>query len=206
MSAIGIFGGSFDPIHTAHLILAEFAWAERGLDAVRFVPAAQPPHKSARPLTAAEHRLRMVQLAVQGNPAFVADPVELERDGPSYTLVTVRELKERLGAEAELYLIVGADSLHEMPTWWRAEELVREVRLIAFGRPGHAVADGLAELAALYGQRWARETAALAVEAPLMDISATMIRRRVRAGQSVRYLVPDAVRGYILQHALYSGQ
>jgi nicotinate-nucleotide adenylyltransferase len=203
MSAIGIFGGSFNPIHAAHLILAERARAERDLQKVLFIPAGSPPHKPPRPLAPAEHRLRMVELAVRDNPAFEADPIELERRGPSYTLRTVRELQERYAGQTRLFLIVGGDSVHELPTWWRADELVREIELVALRRPGYELGEDLRRLAGHYGGDWARRTRELAVEAPLLEISATDIRRRVAEGRTIRYLVPEPVRAYIGEHGLY---
>ncbi len=205
MSRIGIFGGSFNPIHTAHLILAERAVAERALDKALFIPALQPPHKPARPVAPADHRMRMVELAVEGNPAFEASRIELDRQGPSYTLTTVRELRRTLGQDAELFLVLGGDSVHDIATWWRAEELVREADVIAFERPGYSLDSDLVELAHRFGEHWASKVRALKVHAPLIGISATEIRERVRDGRSIRYLVPEPVREYILAHKLYSG-
>ena len=201
---IGVFGGSFNPPHVAHLILAERARVERTLDRVLFVVAGQPPHKASRPLAPGPDRLRMVELAIEGNPAFEAADLELKRDGASYTLLTIRELRRRLGPEAELFLLVGGDSLLELPTGWRAEELVREVPIIAFGRPGNPLDAGVDGLAAHFGQAWVRQVRELMVAAPQMDISATEVRERVRAGLSVRYMVPEAVRAYIAERGLYA--
>ena len=200
---LGIFGGSFDPIHTAHLILAEWVRGERSLDRVLFVPALEPPHKASKHLAPPAHRMRMVQLAIEDNPAFDASAVELERQGPSYTLLTVRQLRERLGPDARLYLILGADSVHEIATWWRVRELVEEVEIIAVGRPGHSLQADLEALAGAFGDAWARRVGELKVDVPPMAISATDIRGRVAAGRSIRYLVPDVVRDYILRHGLY---
>ncbi|MHC5034506.1 MAG: nicotinate-nucleotide adenylyltransferase [Planctomycetota bacterium] len=206
MTRVGIFGGSFDPIHVAHLILAECARVERALDKVLFVPALSPPRKPAKPLAPAEERLRMVELAIADNPAFEASPLELHREGPSYTLVTVRKVREDMGRDAELFLILGADSVHDIPTWWHADELVREVEIIAVGRPGYALAEEVEGLADRFGQQWAEKTRALQVAAPLMDISATEVRERLRTGLSVRYLVPDPVREHIQDNGLYAAR
>jgi nicotinate-nucleotide adenylyltransferase len=205
MTTIGIFGGSFNPVHMAHLILAERALQERALDRVLFIPALQPPHKPQRPVAPAEHRMRMVELAVEANPAFEASRVEVERASPSYTLLTVRQLRESLGPAAELFLLLGADSVHDIPTWWRVQELVREVEIMAFERPGYSLEDDLQALAGLFGEAWARKMQEMKVRAPLIGISATEIRERVRAGKSVRYMVPEPVRQYILEHGLYAG-
>jgi len=177
MARTGIFGGSFDPVHVGHLILAERVRSERGLDEVLFVPAPRPPHKSDRPLIEARHRMRMVELAIEGNPAFKALSLEMERKGPSYTLTTV---------------------------WWRAEELVCEVDIIAFDRPGRTVEEALTRLQGVFGEAWADRVRELKVDAPLLDISATGIRRRIGEGKSVRYLVPEAVRIYIMDNGLYA--
>jgi nicotinate-nucleotide adenylyltransferase len=203
MTRLGIFGGTFNPIHAAHLILAERARDERALDKVLFIPALLPPHKPQEPLAPSADRLRMVELAVEGNPAFEALPLELEREGPSYTLLTVRELRGRFGAAVQLFLLLGADSVRDMPTWWRAQDLVRTVDIIAFDRPGHSLDRAVDQLAALFGEDWARRVRNLKVSAPLLDISASEIRQRVAAGRSIRYLVPEPVRKYILERGLY---
>jgi len=203
MARIGIFGGSFDPVHVGHLVLAEWARVERELDEVLFVPAGRPPHKPAGPLAPAEHRLRMLELAVGDNAAFRVSRVELDAEGPCYTLLTVRRLKGQR-PDGELFLLMGGDSLLDLPNWWRAEELASEVAVIAFDRPGALLADGLDGLASRFGEGWARRVMELRVEAPLLQVSATAIRQRVRRGLSVRYLVPEPVRRYIEQHGLYA--
>jgi len=202
MSRTGIFGGSFNPIHVAHLIMAERAVGERRLDRVLFIPAGQPPHKPRAPVACAEHRLCMVELAIAGNRAFEVSRIELDGVGPSYTLSTVRVLRRQM-PDDELFLMLGGDSLRDVGAWWRADELVQEIDIIAFDRPGAALDEALAGLADRFGQVWAERTARLRVEAPLLDISATEIRRRVRKGLSIRYLVPEAVRQHILDHGLY---
>lgn len=204
MGKTGIFGGSFNPVHMGHLILAEWVRVERSLETVLFVPAASPPHKPNRPLADPAHRLRMVELAVDGHDAFRTEPIELEREGPSYTLKTVRELRERPGL-GELYLIMGADSLLDLPDWWHAEELAQEAPVIVFNRPGCALEERWGELAERFGQGWVDRTRQLRVDAPLMELSATVVRERVRAGLSIRYMVPEPVRAYIAEHGLYAG-
>jgi len=204
MPAFGLFGGSFNPIHVAHLVLAERVREERALDKVFFIPAGRPPHKPCRPLAPAEHRLRMVELAIADNDAFAVLDMELVAKQPSYTLRTVRELKRRLGPGADLYLVLGADSVLDLPNWWRADELVREVAVIALDRPGHDLERRLDELAARFGTEWVARVRDLKVNAPLLEVSATEVRRRARAGLSIRYLVPEPVRAYIVEHGLYS--
>jgi nicotinate-nucleotide adenylyltransferase len=200
---IGVFGGSFNPPHMAHLVLAERARVERALDRVLFVVAGHPPHKAPRPLAPGPDRLRMAELAIQGNPAFQACDLELKKPGASYTLQTVRELRTSLGPGARLFLMMGGDALLDLPTWWHAAELAREVPIIAFGRPGSALGAELDGLARHFGEGWVRQVRALMVTAPLMEISATQVRERVRAGLSVRYMVPEAVRAYIEERGLY---
>jgi nicotinate-nucleotide adenylyltransferase len=204
MTRTGIFGGSFNPIHAAHLVVAERARDERSLDRILFIPARQPPHKPAKPVAPAEDRLRMVELAIQGNDSFEASRLELDRAGPSYTLTTVRQLRDGLGKDAELFLVLGADSVHDMPTWWHARDLVREVEIIPVVRPGYSLEKDLDDLSRMFGADWARRVRELTVHAPSMDISSTEIRERVAAGRSIRYLVPEPVRQYILSRGLYA--
>ena len=205
MAKIGIFGGSFDPIHMGHLILAEAARSDKGLDSVIFVPANLPPHKPGRSLAPAQDRLKMVELALAGNDHFVASSIELSRRGPSYTLTTVRQLKQELGCESRLYLILGADSIHEITQWWHPEELLQEVEIIALKRPGYPL-EHLAELEERFGSAQVRSISQSVVDAPLLDVSSTDIRSRIRSGKTVRYLVPEPVRLYILEHQLYIKQ
>lgn len=194
-SRLGIMGGTFDPIHNAHLFIAEQAREQLGLPLVLFVPSAQPPHKLADPLTAAEHRLAMTELAVAGNGAFAVSRLELDRPGPSYTVETLRAL--RSSGVSEPHLIVGADSVLEMGTWYQHEAIWREARVVAVARDGY----DLDRLPRALGEERARQV--LVVRAPLLDISSTDIRQRLRAGRSVRYLVPEVVEQYIMQQGLY---
>jgi len=202
MRRIGIFGGSFDPIHSAHLMIAESVRDERSLDEVLFIPAKSPPHKPKRRLTPAAHRLEMVRLAIADNPGFKAYDLELNRQGPSYTITTIRELKRAFSAETRFFLILGGDSLHDLPSWHMAEEIVSAVDVIAVQRPGFSV-EGLSELETAFGTEAVRRIKALAVEFPPVDISATLIRGLAESGRSLRYLVPDPVRRYINEHGLF---
>lgn len=189
---VGIFGGSFNPPHLAHLIVAERVREQFGLDQVLWIPNRIPPHKPEAGLVAPAHRLAMTRLAVEGNPAFTVSDVELRRDGVSYTLDTVRSLQEAM-PENEYHLIIGEDSLRDFPTWHRPEEIVRRVPLIVYRRPG-VVIDSLPDYIS------ARVRFA---EAPLIEISGTDIRARLRAGRSIRYLVTEPTRTYIEKHGLY---
>ena len=204
MARIGLFGGCFNPVHCAHLILAERVREQAALDKVLFVPVRVPPHKPDLALAPARDRLRMLQLALAGNPHFETCTIELDREGPSYTLLTVRQLKRELGCGCELFLIVGSDSIRDMPRWWHAGELVREVEILGVQRPGFPLED-LSELQACFGAELVGRVRQSIVSAPLLGISATDIRERVRQRRSIRYLVPEPVRQHILSRGLYAG-
>jgi nicotinate-nucleotide adenylyltransferase len=203
MGATGIFGGSFDPVHVAHLALAERVRRDRALSRVLLVPALKPPHKPSAPLAPGHHRLRMLELATEHRPGLEASGIELERDGPSYTLLTVRQLRRDLGPDERLFLMVGGDMLADLPGWWHADELVREVDIIPVARPGSPLEAGLNAVAAAFGTGVARRTRDLAVEMPLMDVSASEIRARLRSGNPISGLVPAPVEDYIRHHGLY---
>ncbi len=187
-----IFGGTFDPIHLGHLVMAEHVAEAAGLERVLFVPAGRPPHKEGRTISAASHRLAMVELAIAGNPRFAVSKLELEAgEKPSFTIDTVRRLKAD-GAD-EVALILGADSLVELATWREPDALARECRLLVVDRPGWDLETAPAHLAGRLER----------VAAPRLDISSSVIRDRAAGGLSIRYLVPDAVHDYILGHRLY---
>lgn len=189
---IGLFGGSFNPPHLAHLAVAEAARDQLGLDRVVWIPAATPPHKQREDMPAAEHRLAMTRLAVAGNDAFTVSDIEVVRAGVSYTVDTIRALQEAY-PETSFHLLLGGDSLAQLQTWIQPEEIVRRVPLVVYPRPG-------ADLAAVPSPVMARTTF---LDRPLLDPSSTAIRRLMRAGRSVRYLVPDAVLDYAAEHGLY---
>ncbi len=188
---VGLFGGSFDPVHNAHLALARAALAELRLDEVRWVPAGQPWQK-ARALTDAVHREAMLRLALAGEPRFVLDRIEIERPGPSYTLDTVRELAAaRPGTQ--WFLIIGHDQYAGLHTWNGWRQLLEMVTLAVANRPG--------ELREVHeAVRRARHRV---VPLPMQDISATQVRERVAAGQDIAALVPPQVASYIDSHGLY---
>ena len=196
---VGVLGGSFDPIHLGHLILAEEARDQLGLSVVYFVPAGDPPHKQGRRLAAVEDRLRMVELAIASNDRFRLSRVDADRPGPHYTLDMVRILQVQLPPGGELYFLMGYDSLAELPTWHRAQELVTACHLVALTRP-EVPLNWEALEAALPG---VRERVTL-LDMPEIEIASHQIRARVRAGHSIRYLVPDPVRHYVEQHKIYS--
>jgi nicotinate-nucleotide adenylyltransferase len=186
---LGLLGGSFDPIHHGHLIVARALREALGLDAVLLVPAAVQPLKRGRHGAAPEHRARMVELAVEGEPGLVADRIEIERGGPSYTVDTLRALRAR-APETGWTLLVGSDAAAELPRWREATALPSLAEVILFARPGVPVPP--------LGYR--------VVPVPQLDLSATDIRARVRAGRSIRYLLPDRVAEYIALHRLYRQQ
>lgn len=185
---IGIFGGSFDPVHHGHLIVGQVAAERMKLDSLRFLPAREQPFKAGRHRTGAEHRAAMLLHAVAGARSLTVDRSELNRPGPSYTVDTLRELRRQEPA-AEFVLLIGADAAAELPAWKEAERLPELARIAVFGRPGSPVPS----------LPWITTV----VEVPAIGISATEVRRRAREGLSLRYWVPDAVAEYIASHRLY---
>lgn len=192
--ATGLLGGTFDPIHVAHLIVAECAVDELGLDRVIFMPSAVPPHKPGRAVTPVRHRLEMVRLALLGNTRLSVSELEAHRPPPSYTIDTVRELRRQLGEGEALHFIMGADSLTQFFTWKAPEELLDACEFAVVPRPGFDMSES--DPRALARVR--------VLGAPMMDISSSDIRRRVREGRTIRYLVPAEVSTYILEKKLYS--
>jgi nicotinate-nucleotide adenylyltransferase len=191
-------GGTFDPIHIGHLILAEEACDQLGLSEVYIAPAGDPPHKRDRRLAPVEDRLRMVETAIAGNPVFRASRIDADRPGPHYTVDTVRLFRQQLPRDTELYFLMGFDSLAELPGWDRPAELIAACHLVALTRYNVPV-DWPALEARLPGLR---ERVTL-LDMPELEIASHHIQARVRAGRSIRYLVPDGVRAYILEHGLY---
>ncbi len=185
---IGLFGGTFDPVHSGHVTVAKEAAEQYGLDQVLLVPAAAPPHKHGAAAASYEDRLRMVELACQGDPRLVASRLE-ENRAPSYTIDTVRRLKSTLQPEDELYFIIGADAFREIATWHRWEDLLREVQFIVATRPGH-------QYATPPGARVHR------LDTLALPVSSSEIRARLRAGELPPEL-PPAVLDYIRRKGLY---
>ena len=195
--AIGIMGGTFDPIHYGHLVAAEEARVRFGMERVIFVPNGHPPHKKGYAVTSAEQRYEMVVLATASNHYFETSRVEIDRSGPSYSVDTVRAFDERFGTETKLYLITGVDAVLELRTWHEPEELVRRCELVAVTRPGY---DPGCLRAALSPEMLARTHL---LDMPRVDISSTELRERVAAGKPLRYLTAEAVVGYIQERGLY---
>lgn len=189
---IGVFGGTFDPIHIGHLILAERAREGLALDAVLFLPAAAPPHKQHRPVSDAKLRRAMVDVAIGGNEAFESSDLEIRRGGVSYTIDTLRELR-RLQPADELFLLLGGDAVDDVPNWKDPDEIVRLAVLAVARRPGAE-----RPLSLPYAEAHIE-----AIDMPTIDVSSSEIRRLVQAGRSIRYLVPPGVEAFIDAHDLY---
>ena len=199
---LGVIGGTFDPIHLGHLVLAESAREELGLERILFVPAGDPWRKQGRFVAPSEHRLAMVRLALEGIPEYEVCTLEAERPGPSYTADTLETIAgENVGAD--LYLLLGQDALADLPNWRHPDRIVRSATLAVARRssppPWQAAAEVLERRlpGVLARIHW--------LDMPAIDITATTIRERVRAGRSIRYLVPATVKEYILRHRLYAG-
>ena len=194
---LGLMGGTFDPIHVGHLILAEQAREQFGLEKVLFVTSAQPPHKLAEPVSDAAHRLEMTRLAVADSDLFECSTIEIERGGPSYTIDTVKQVLELYGPDTEVYVLVGADEGRDLMKWREPYEMQRLAKIVVANRPGLPVSDVIGILPEDFAG------AITPLEMPGVDISSTDLRERVRSGRSVRYLVPRAVEEYIWSKGLY---
>lgn len=192
-------GGTFDPVHYGHLMLAEQAWETLKLDKVLFITAADPPHKNGIEITPVRHRHQMACLAVLNNDHFECSTLEIERPGPSYTIDTLRQIKGIYGPECCVYLLVGADEAAAMMSWRDPHAIAELATIVVANRPGHSVQDVLKTLP----EDFARSIVPL--EMPGVDISSTDMRERVHSGRTIRYLAPDAVVGYILEEKIYGG-
>jgi len=199
---LGIFGGTFDPVHLGHLILAEQCREQGRLDQVLFVPAARPPHKEERALTPFAQRVEMLSLAVAGHAAFKIDELEKDRAGPSYTVHTLEAIHER-HPDAELFLLIGSDALHDLPQWYEPIRILQLAGLLIAARPDWQVLSPPDIRAAL---RLSAEVPlrTQVVRMPLIDISSRDLRRRAGQNVSLRYLVPRAVEAYIQDKRLYA--
>lgn len=198
---IGIFGGTFDPVHLGHLILAEQCREQAGLDQVLFIPAARPPHKLERILTPFHHRAEMLELAVAGNPAFRVDRLEEDRTGPSYTIHTLEILKTR-EADAEICLIMGSDTLVDLQLWYQPVRILELASLAVVVRAG-SQAPSAESLRAGLSLPATFDLRMQIVRMPLLDISSSSIRARIPLGKSVRYEVPRSVEMYAKEKKLY---
>jgi nicotinate-nucleotide adenylyltransferase len=200
---VGVFGGTFDPIHVGHLILAEQCREQAQLDQVLFVPALVPPHKQQQTLTAFAQRVEMLALAISGQPAFRVEDLEKDRPGPSYTVDTLTQLTQARPGD-DWCFIIGSDSLHDLPLWYQPRRILELATLVVVVRADHppfsaqAVRDAL-HLGPDFSLRYQ------VIDAPLITISSRDIRRRIAEGRSVRYMVPRAVEAYIRDKGLYRG-
>jgi len=202
LGATGLLGGTFAPVDVGHLMIAEDVRETLGLERVLFLPAGIPPHKPDRPITPAPHRVAMIELAIAGNPAFELSRLEVDRAGPSYAVDTLELLASDVrarGGEPDLTFIVSAEAFVELPTWRDPARLLSLCRMAVVPRAGRG-SPGAAWLDAHIPGSQER---VIFLDGPNLDLSATRIRRRVAAGRSIRYLVPDAVIAYIADHALY---
>jgi nicotinate-nucleotide adenylyltransferase len=209
---VAVFGGSFNPIHLGHLRAAEEDREAMGLDLIYFVPAASPPHKPPVGLASAEHRLEMVRLATKGNRHFMVSDVEVRRSGSSFTIDTVRYFRTTMRAQPELYLIMGGDQFAELDTWKEADELAKLCNIVVHTRLSEMQPGAEARVAMLSRFGYIRRDEFYVhcsghtlnfVTTTFFPISATSIRHKIAAGESIRYLVPTDVADYIERHVLY---
>ncbi len=197
---VGIMGGTFDPIHNGHLVTAEAVRDTLNLDEVLFIPSARPPHKQDREIISSEHRLAMTVLATCFHPKFRVSTIEILRSGPSYAVDTIDTLKRQYKSGTEFYFILGADAALELSTWHNAQELIEKCYFIAATREGTDI--DIRTIEADFGK--SAKGHILRVETPKIEISSTDIRKKIKCGRSIRYLVPDTVEAYIRKERLYN--
>jgi len=215
---VGVFGGSFNPIHLGHLLLAEDILELLRLDRILFVPASAPPHKPARGLAPAGDRYAMTELAIRGNPRFAMSDLELRRPGPSYTVDTLEALQQEGGADVAFFLLIGSETFLDLLSWRDPQRVARLARLVVIPRAESAFdPDGIQAqkvLAEIGQECWIRVPPPLAAAEPAgkgvllvaatsLPISSSDLRRRAREGRSLTYRMPEAVRAYVLEHRLY---
>ena len=191
----GIMGGTFNPVHNAHLLIAEMAREEYGLDRIIFITGGNPPHKTSN--VSAEHRFNMTHLAIEDNEYFEDDDFEIRRSEKSYTLHTLKYLKDKY-PEDELFFIIGEDSLSDLPKWYKPEEILELCSLLVFARKSHETFSGT-----LNEMREKYKANIYPISAPIIEISSTDIRNRIRDTKTVRYMLPDKVLAYIKENHLY---
>ena len=197
-SRIGVLGGTFDPPHNGHLLIAEQALNQLDLAQVLFAPTRQPPHKQDQAITPIDHRLEMVRLAIEPYPRFGISRVDIDREGPTYTVDTLRLLRQQLGKRIELFFIIGMDSLENIMSWRTPELLIRLCHLVVFDRPGYAP-----HIEELEMKLPGLKECVVLLPAPTLDIAASALQKRNRDGQSIAQFVPDSVEEYIAEHRLY---
>lgn len=202
MRRVGLMGGTFDPVHYGHLVVAEEVYAALDLAEMLFVPAGQPPHKPNRVVTGAQHRLAMLEFAIAGNPHFSISRVDLDRPGPSYTVETLRLLREQWGELTALYFVIGWDSLEDLLTWYDPAGILQQLSyLVAVRRPGYNEHEGYRD--SLEARLPGIKQRLLVVPAPQFDISSTDLRQRVAEKRPIKYQVPESVEQYIKQYKFY---
>jgi nicotinate-nucleotide adenylyltransferase len=184
---VGIFGGTFDPPHLGHLLMANEVLTSLNLSEIWFMPNHIPPHKQQEQVTDSCHRLKMLELAIADHPKFKVQPIELERKGPSYTYETIQQLKE-VYREHDFYFIIGADMVEYLPNWYKVNELIQMVTFVGVKRPGFSLRTPYP---------------LVEVEVPEFAVSSSLIRERVQQGKSIKYLVPESVKLYIEEKRLY---
>ena len=199
-----LFGGSFDPIHNGHTVVARHAIGHIGADELVFIPAHRSPHKRLFPGASAIERLRMIELAVAGEKMMSVSDCEIKRDPPSYTIDTVRLFRSRYGDNAELYWLVGGDVLEDLPRWYRIGELLDECAICLMLRPGFDSPE-LDRFVDVFGSKQVAKLKRNIILNPLIDISSTEIRRKVAAGEDISHMVHPLAALYIKEHGLYRG-
>jgi len=200
---IGIMGGTFNPVHHGHLVTAQEALEQFGLDEVIFIPTGDPPHKIEDLLAHAEDRYLMTVIATSSNSSFFVYRIEIDRKGKSYTIDTVKELRRLFGSGSELYFITGADAILEILTWKNTREIVTMAKFIAATRPGYDLSKIKELKTTLFDDEDEVDQRIFIMEIPALAISSTDIRQRIKIGRPVNYLVPEGVNNYILKHGLY---
>ena len=200
---IGIMGGTFDPIHQGHLVLADQVRENFGLDQIVFIPVGGAPHKDTKGMTSKLDRYSMTVAATASNPYFSVSKIEIDKEGKTYTVDTIKELKKQLNSQDELFFITGADAIMLLETWKDVDQLVKEVNFIAATRPGYDRASLEASIKQFEDNLGAN---ILLTSVPALAISSTDIRNRVANGQTIRYLVPESVNSYIEVRGLYHGE
>lgn len=197
----GIMGGTFDPIHIGHLVIAEEARKKLNLDKVIFIPSGNPPHKDLAYVTSAKHRYEMTLLATISNPYFDVSSMEIERKGKTYTIDTIKQLKEMCNNEVDFYFITGADAILDLPNWKNVSELFNLTNFVAATRPGFQLStmqEGIDRLEKKYNKK------IHTISAPSLKISSSDIRSRIANGLSIKYLLPETVECYVYKHKLYN--
>ncbi len=203
MKRIGIFGGTFNPIHMGHMIMAEKVCQQHHLSKILFIPACIPPHKYVNDLAEAQYRHQMIKAAISGKSKFEVSDLEILREGKSYTIDTVQEILDHYGKDCEVFLIMGADSLNELELWKNIKRLSQLCHFVIVNRPGFKTVAS-ARLVEIIGSDNISDIERLRIEISPVDISSTDIRKRVNGGVEIKGLVPESVEAYIKEHGLYS--